>query len=33
MKKKVYRGKHKVEEKMIQKKEENKPKKAKKGDK
>lgn len=33
MKKKVYRERYKVEEKMIQKKKENKPKKAKKGDK
>ena len=33
MKKKVYRERHKIEEKTIQKKEEIKPKKAKKGDK
>lgn len=33
MKKKIYRERNKMEEKMIQKKEENKPKKVKKGDK
>lgn len=33
MKKRVYREKHKIEEKMIQKKEAIKPKKTKKGDK
>ena len=33
MKKRIYRERHKIEEKMIQKKEENKPKKKRKSDK